>query len=779
MEHKLIQGGEQWLPFARNRIKAMRATGLPYASQTFDMGDGSRVRTWITPAADYIRIDGGNSGIIYMDSGVIDMRSANAANLLRFAPGIFYDTQKTAAYKAAFSTPTPSGEFLLNHAKTKNGQFAGDLHGQFAGYVQANQQPPRSYAPLVTVNGDGTITTEKADEALADKKISAKKYPASCFTGRMRKYVQAAYGQPLYDPDATGEKAKTQQSSIRSWANSIPGLVIPYAKETPAPVALAMEANASAGVVKTKDGSHWLVNIASDRLYIYPLKGSPAAERARPYIADASNKLSMDDKDKLESYILASSRPLFSGMAVVDLGGLYSSISMGYGWHWNWSGTVADIVIHSDYDPGTFTAGSGADTNVESQHFRLTLSPAYNEKGKVISWSASARPVGEAVKWGLSRRIGGIAYPVWGSEEYGIPSMAGKLNAKDAHLMTAKPTIYAYYAKDELVLCVLDTIASTENRTAYYGTPGFSYQTGSRLTEGDKPGFRAQVVEQRRGKVSFSVGGETYVGSEIGFYGVGAQEETTDVSRISGPPSSWTTPFLSFIGLNIQVGYPSSYEWVRIPAPAPGDGSGGDFTAVVASGFDLSMKFTTSEITTSYLGKFDIIIPFNDAEAVLVSNRVSLRTAHTSRVLSECRSMGSLPDAHGFWRSRWVPIPTGPTAGDLNSWPHQDYLTMVYGSATGNITDATYSVPDQIRESVIADEQRLHTRAGVFDASLDLGFLTEYQTPALDFATPVTTTMAGASFETPVIISPHLIGGPLGFSGTPPTINAPTIVGWA
>jgi hypothetical protein len=67
MEHKLIQGGEQYLPFARSRIKAMRATGAKYASQRFSMGD-AEVNVQIVGDHDYIRLSGGVYNIL---SGVV------------------------------------------------------------------------------------------------------------------------------------------------------------------------------------------------------------------------------------------------------------------------------------------------------------------------------------------------------------------------------------------------------------------------------------------------------------------------------------------------------------------------------------------------------------------------------------------------------------------------------------------------------------------------------------------------------------------------------------
>ena len=64
MEHKLIQGGEQWLPFARSRIKALRATERKYASQQFKMPDGALVRVKTVAAHDYISISGAEPPVL-------------------------------------------------------------------------------------------------------------------------------------------------------------------------------------------------------------------------------------------------------------------------------------------------------------------------------------------------------------------------------------------------------------------------------------------------------------------------------------------------------------------------------------------------------------------------------------------------------------------------------------------------------------------------------------------------------------------------------------------
>ena len=63
MEHKIIQGGEEFLPFARSRIKALRATGLVHASNKFEIG-GSSVKITIAGEHDYIHIEGGGVKIL-------------------------------------------------------------------------------------------------------------------------------------------------------------------------------------------------------------------------------------------------------------------------------------------------------------------------------------------------------------------------------------------------------------------------------------------------------------------------------------------------------------------------------------------------------------------------------------------------------------------------------------------------------------------------------------------------------------------------------------------
>lgn len=69
MEHLIVNGGEEYLGFARGRIKAMRSiTLVPYASQQFNLGT-ALIRLSIEPGHEYIRIDDSPAVYQFFSSG--------------------------------------------------------------------------------------------------------------------------------------------------------------------------------------------------------------------------------------------------------------------------------------------------------------------------------------------------------------------------------------------------------------------------------------------------------------------------------------------------------------------------------------------------------------------------------------------------------------------------------------------------------------------------------------------------------------------------------------
>jgi len=60
VEHRLVQGGESFLPFARCCVAKLKKLGLPYADQSYEV-DGVSIKVRIQPGHEYIRIEGGPS----------------------------------------------------------------------------------------------------------------------------------------------------------------------------------------------------------------------------------------------------------------------------------------------------------------------------------------------------------------------------------------------------------------------------------------------------------------------------------------------------------------------------------------------------------------------------------------------------------------------------------------------------------------------------------------------------------------------------------------------
>lgn len=120
MEHKLIQGGEQWLAFARSRIKALRATGQRYASQRFAMPDGATVAVQIVAGVEYIKIEGGDGTIAFLGGiaypmtlesktkilgGKLTLRTGRAPNYGVQPSGVSPFSNKHIAFKSKNAAP--------------------------------------------------------------------------------------------------------------------------------------------------------------------------------------------------------------------------------------------------------------------------------------------------------------------------------------------------------------------------------------------------------------------------------------------------------------------------------------------------------------------------------------------------------------------------------------------------------------------------------------------------------------------------------------------------
>jgi len=466
MEHKLIQGGEQYLPFARSRVKALRAMGLAYASQKFEV-DGCTVTVRIDPNHEYITINGG--GILTsMDSGIVDLALPLATPYARVT---LYDSDYSLTYRGRYTMPTKVQNRVTNEQEDylivdPASGYKYDLSTQLMG--EARYTPPNAQGRIRVASlevgsfghpkkkvtaGDGTESwvEDTTNDAPVSKKLLANEVPASMYTGRMRLWIQALYGAYLFDypngatlPFAPLSRASTPIPMLTVRAYAPPGGTTSYPD-----VILGL----SSGLYLDGSQQHWLITFDGNGTTItfYPLRSTMDAYRSR--LAGLSGPA----REKLETYILASSLPDVKNKIVTAVADLPPSVSMGYGWHWNWSGTAADIVTIDVMQVNAGDVMTEYYTNMSS-HFRINVTWVVDAEGNTRP-SVQVEALRSNVVWNVDRTNTVFAAPDWstgGFEKLTVPSRV----TRGIMPSVSDAPIYAYYHKDELKLFSMSMVTT-------------------------------------------------------------------------------------------------------------------------------------------------------------------------------------------------------------------------------------------------------------------------------------------------------------------------------
>lgn len=469
MEHKLLLGGgEKFLPFARSRIKALRAAGLEYATQRFLLPD-ARIRVQLVgPDVDYIEIIGGELVTIEMDSGVVDVGSIAEFGLQTYAAGILHETAHVQAYNVGFELPE-SGQppRIKDTPGTSAGQFSGILtkSTRFAGRVPIDGQVAMSFeqGKISDFQTPPTWITNTRDETLKAKKTVAVLCPASMFTGRCRLWVQAMHGAFLYDGPDSAQRAQMPYTLTYS-ADGQPGLVVTNRnKRTDAEIEAGITfadvtVTTGSGVhLDTATGNHWLFCFSAG-LKAYPLLAPKAIERLRQYLIttdppDGLEVLSEDDREHLEAYILSKSLP--NGDTTMS-GSASSPFSMGYSWHWNWDGLVADAVVHEQYEQ-SYPAGA-----MRSSWYRITMTLTDGV------WSVAQTTVEGPTEWAVSRTYWTVTEPNFSTFQ------ADKITPKFSNLFACDAPVYVFYRRNEIQVARVAVTLNSAPADTRETSPNFS-----------------------------------------------------------------------------------------------------------------------------------------------------------------------------------------------------------------------------------------------------------------------------------------------------------------
>ena len=324
MEHKVITGGEQWLPFARSRIKALRATGLAYASQKFEV-EGALVEVRIEPGHEYIRIAGGTPEA-YLETGQLNWSFHGLGDPLwaEAATWKFMDIPTSSAYLGKIVAGGPEVGKQKNDPALVEGQYSLAI-----GYPRSKSEsaPERE-------TKDKKTEADYKDSTLSKKGIMSM-YPASIFSGKMRLFMQSIYGAK--------EPEKKEDLPFIFDPNDIVPVGMFKDKKGGGMLRIRPE---SMGIFTAPDNTYWLLDINSGPGKV--LVNKVNADKVAGLVKSLSNGA---DRTKTEAYIFANSYieiPIEQSKQLWANGSFQMApgSELAYGWKWNIDGSKASIVVH-------------------------------------------------------------------------------------------------------------------------------------------------------------------------------------------------------------------------------------------------------------------------------------------------------------------------------------------------------------------------------------------------------------------------------------------------
>jgi len=763
MEHKLILGGEQYLPFARNCIKRLRATGLQYASQKFEI-EGAIVEVRIVGDEDFIRLTG-EGCTLALDSGVIDVHSIAPLAAERYLPGTLYDAGSTQTYNANFNKVEEDGS-LTNPAKTDAGQLSGELNtrGRFRGKLKSSTAFAPGKIPAVPATDPPTQVPDPADDTLHAKKSTAVLCPASIFTGKTRLYVQAMYGLPLYEYKRDGSLLKVNVPlAVENSTSAAPALWLPayvdprdfttdeYGVRHMASYADVL-LDTSCGVwLDTITGNHWLLNPTNGEIRVYPLKSSACGERLRKYLTDANTELNATDREHLEAYILSRSLPDVKHKQTAG-GFSCGAYSMGYGWHWNWDGTVADIVVNTTF------AQDATNSAMRSSHYRMvpTMTPLPMPEGGWSfgdtrqTWAATVTLVEGPIDWCAYRFYWCITEPDYGS------MALSKTTPQHTNMFVCDAPFYAFYVRNELKMCRIAVSYHPAGAGIRTMSPGFAGSTVFQAnnvtysTLGEQSGW---LEENNNTGASFdatiSIGGVVTPVLKGPLTNTGFRIDLT--GKTFGAWSFFSSDVFQVYGEVFDYGYPPYQQVTR------------DRRSVTTYNSVYTYSIETSSFSESSRSDGEIVIPFYDAEAAYVRYD-TIRERHN---VGSTQAWNSGP--YSFAEKKVIDVYDGGTSYHLEevikySWGAGGGGAGATGGATGPL--------DVTADYDVSSDAQLVCHAGAIPATFTN--LSEFHANAVDEVDAEFGTLSATSVTAPVVIAPGYVGS-VGVSSAP---TAPVIVGW-
>jgi len=750
VEHRLITGGEQFLPFAQSCVRKLKKLGLPYADQSYEI-DGVSIKVRVEPGHEYIRIEGGDGCLFDMDSGVVELPAWDI-----YATGILHYVGAAADYNDVFREPKDD---RLTH-DGKQGQLSGEVtvktSGSAKGSILPNKSPAASYSPGDVYSDDTppVASPNPADETLKAKRL-ASSVGAAIYTGKCRLYVQAITGTPLYERDKSGKVVNTNEFV------PLDGRIQPYIAPGTKPGADIGNIYIDTGTGIYLDpltGKHWMFSVGGEGVQIYPLISSPCGEKLRKHLIPATSKLNPIDQEHLETYILARSRPDPLRAQYAKTGPQPSGITMGYSWHWAWSTPVADMVVNN------VASNVDRDSFMVSSHYRITMTIA---DGK---WSARLSTIEPNKEWAVNREMWPIMEPLAGG---GMRKITG--TSFDPF---GDAPFYVFYVRDKIHICRVKVQKISENlsreTTPYFasetpGTPINNYGYSRGMEEGrasDELYREYWICTISCGDFTSPTGYRAYHHTSIGLriHDKVKKPAPTGYPGDGALSSDYAEGYFTDLRVGTVGGTPYApvYEYISTDHPYRSTRGIGGFTET---------RFLNLEYRNTF---FVVAVPHGDAEALFFRSTYRQVNDNTATVI--VRSGGDGPDWTLTWEI-WTLGASNQIAKDGQIESTNDLYLWGGGPGFGHTAEVT-SEPKH--EEKINTTTTLLGRAGGATALLPE---VDYHIGSQISVSATIYTKSSASETAPIVHTPDLMQDGALAHGEP-NINMPadapftSFVGW-
>lgn len=730
------------------------------------MPDGSRVAVKIADDQEFIEISGGGCSLS-MDSGVVDVLSIGELAPGTFLPGSLHECGSALSYNAPFVTTPTSKGMRVNPGKGSTGQISGTItkNAQFKGRIGESLSFKPAMVPAVPATDPPTQVLSTDDGSLWAKKLSGVLCPPSIFTGKTRLYVQAMYGLPLYQTEQNGSITTNAPLTVESSTSAAPALWLPaYIGKDDFTIVDGVKVFASypdilldtsCGVWLDPDtGNHWLFKPAVDgNVRVYPLKSNACGEKLRKYLVYPDNPLlpELEDREHLEAYILAYSRPDAKNMQIGgDIGGA-SNFSMGYGWHWNWTGDRADIVVNESFMQDESNAAMRS-THYFMIHKKIPLPipvGGFQPGDMRQAWEVTVQVAEGPSEWSVYRTYWTITEPNYDT------MILNKVTSQHSIVAESNAPFYAFYNRNDLRVCRVE-VTYTEPEDARivendcFGDNGVT--TG--MTEGDRTEYGA-------------VGGYYSCRVTVG------SEQTPLIPFGYVEPFSNRTRVYDKVLSGYGPGFGRNGQYATYACPASDD-YGNSATTLYLTGFleidraggHISFKTEVSSGQEEHWGLITVVVPFYDAEAAYLHYTVRDDTINEASTTYSLSNSSSGP-VGAFLVKNAVSI-----EGDVSNIQGVTYAQSWGAFAADyhdlNSTDSTL-IPNVLR-TTSADS---FLTAGAGKVAATFTHLNEFHSNALEEVGAEFATLTSTQGD--IAIAPGYIE-PVGLNGSSPGV--PVIVGW-